>query len=294
MAARTPPVPYIDGLINELNDIEADYTAILNGSKIINVHPQSGGGMVFIGFAQWGWAPSTEAQQTERMDLLARVKSFKPRFLLLFPSPTPEVAKRHETALKLLSRWLKRPDGDHSVPHNIPTAIHQIRTAVGTLRSAKDLLPTEKFAQHVVVDTNVLIDNPDLSQFTDQIGHRYLVHLLPVVLRELDDHKRSGRTETLREAAKKADRRLKSLRDNGDVTVGAKVAGEVWAVFEHIEPRGSNLPSWLDLDVPDDRFVGSSLLLVSRHPGANTVVATSDLNLQTKLAAVRLPFIDPD
>lgn len=124
---------------------------------------------------------------------------------------------------------------------------------------------------------------------------RLLQHdLLPVVLREIDDHKRAGRNETLREAARRAERRLKKLRDNGDVSSGVKVAGDVWAVFEHIEPRTEGLPSWLDLTVPDDRLVASVLLLVSRHPGATTTVATGDLNLQTKLSAVRLPFIDPE
>ena len=72
------------------------------------------------------------------------------------------------------------------------------------------------------------------------------------------------------------------------------MGGDVWAIFEHVEPRTTGLPSWLDLDVPDDRFVASTLLLVSRHPSAITVAATGDLNLQTKLAATGLPFIDPD
>jgi predicted ribonuclease YlaK len=40
------------------------------------------------------------------------------------------------------------------------------------------------------------------------LGQRYLVYLLPVVLRELDDHKRAGRNQDLREAARRADRRL--------------------------------------------------------------------------------------
>jgi hypothetical protein len=90
------------------------------------------------------------------------------------------------------------------------------------------------------------------------------------------------------------DRRLKGLRDNGDVAVGVKVAGDVWAVFEHTEPQADGLPSWLDLTVPDDRLVASALFLVSRHPAATTAVVTGDLNLQTKLAAVKAPYIDPD
>lgn len=72
-----------------------------------------------------------------------------------------------------------------------------------------------------------------------------------------------------------------------------RVAGDVSAVFEHIEPRADGLPTWLDLDVPDDRIVASTLLLQSRHPGSCVYVASSDLNLQTKLAAVGLPFVEP-
>jgi hypothetical protein len=93
-----------------------------------------------------------------------------------------------------------------------------------------------------------------------------MVHLLPVVLREIDDLKRGGKTQQLRDAAQRADRRLKGLRDNGDVLLGARIAGDVYAVFEHTEPRDDRLPSWLDLTVPDDRFTASSLLLQAEHP----------------------------
>ncbi|WP_229868975.1 hypothetical protein, partial [Streptomyces chryseus] len=68
--------------------------------------------------------------------------------------------------------------------------------------------------------------------------------------------------------------------------------GDVYALFEHIEPRAAGLPNWLDLDVPDDRFIASALLVQSRHPGSKLYTATSDLNLQTKLAAVGLPFVE--
>ena len=45
--------------------------------------------------------------------------------------------------------------------------------------------------------------------------------------------------------------------------------------------------------MPDDRLVAAALLLQSTHPGSTVFVATGDLNLQTKLAAVRLPFVEP-
>jgi hypothetical protein len=69
------------------------------------------------------------------------------------------------------------------------------------------------------------------------------------------------------------------------------VAGKVHAVFEHIEPKDDRLPSWLDLTVPDDWFAASCLLLQSEHPGSALYVATGDLNLQTKLTAIGLPFV---
>jgi predicted ribonuclease YlaK len=115
---------------------------------------------------------------------------------------------------------------------------------------------------------------------------------MPVVFRELDELKRNGRNPEIREAARRADTRLKGLRDNGDVRKGARVAGDVFAVFEHKEPRSGGLPEWLDLDVPDDRLVASALLLQSSHPGSRVVTATGDMNLQNKLAAVGLPFIE--
>ena len=75
----------------------------------------------------------------------------------------------------------------------------------------------------------------------------------------------------------------------------ARVEGDVYAIFEYPEPRNEGLPAWLDLQVPDDRLVASVLLLQSTHPGSTVYVATGDLNLQTKLAAVGIPFVElPD
>jgi hypothetical protein len=286
---RLRPVPYVNQLLAELEQIRQAVVDVLERSQIENLDLPSN----FIGFPEHAWAPSDDALQSDRMALLGKVRDYRTRFRLLFPHPTPEVRERHDEALEHLERWLNRGESDHSIPSTIPAAIEAANASVAVLAAAKALLPADEFSTRLVADTNVLLDNPDLGQFTPQLGGRYMAHVLPVVLRELDDHKRGGRTEWLREAAKKADRRLKGLRNNGDVSVGVKVAGDVWAVFEHIEPRADGLPSWLELDVPDDRFVASALALQSKHPASMLVAATSDLNLQTKLAAIGLPFIEP-
>ncbi|MFH8477205.1 PIN domain-containing protein [Streptomyces sp. NPDC018000] len=252
---------------------------------------QPGDSVAILTAADWGWAPSGPALESQRMDLLRRLRGWEPRFRLLFPHPTTETAEKLKEGLEHLERWLVREGW--SVPQHIPEAVKLLQASVQQLRSLTDLLPADPWPVRLTVDANALIDNPDLAAYTGQIDPRYMAHLLPVVLRELDDKKRSGRTDFLREAAQKADRRLKGLRNNGDVTLGVRVAGDVHAVFEYIEPKSDALPDWLDLDVPDDRFIASTLLLQSQHPGSAWYVATRDINLQTKLHAVALPFIEP-
>ncbi|MFJ3673808.1 PIN domain-containing protein [Streptomyces sp. NPDC090106] len=283
------PPTYKERLLMQLDAIESDYVAVLEASDTEYVDS------IVITAANWEWAPSGPELEMQRMDLLRRLRDWKPRFLLLYPHPTTETAEKLKDSLELLERWLLRDQTwqDYSIPQYIPHAVKLLRASVKQLRGLTDLLPTDPWPVRLTVDTNALIDNPDLAAYTGQIGPRYMAHLLPVVLRELDDKKRAGRIDALREAAKKADRRLKGLRNNGDVTLGVRVAGDVHAIFEYIEPKSDALPDWLDLDVPDDRFIASTLLLQSRHPGSAWYVATSDINLQTKLHAVALPFVEP-
>lgn len=296
---KNPPrrlvVPYIDAITAELADIAADYDALLDASGIHDVDPNCGGGyVVFVGAAVWGWTPSTPEVTARAMKLLGRLENIRPRFELLYPHPTPSIAKKHKAAFDHLERWVKRARSDARIPSTIAAAKAKVTESFDVLTDARSLLAADDWKVRAVVDTNVLIDNPDLAQFIPQLGGRYMVHLPPVVLRELDDHKRSGRTPELREAAKRADRRLKGVRNNGDVRAGVRVAGDVWVVFEHVEPRSEMLPTWLDLDSPDDRLIASALILQSAHPSSMLVVATGDLNAQTKLAAVGLPFIEPE
>lgn len=286
---------YLSTMLAELDQLEQDYADVLRRSSILNIDPNrhgGGGGVAFLGFPKYGWGPSDAALEAAGMDLLRRVRDWGPRYRLLFPHPVNTVSARLDASLRRLETWLLREGGDHSVPASTEQAVAALASSVEDLRSLSALLPADEYAIRLAPDTNTLIDNPDLAAHTTELGPRYMAHVLPVVFGELDDLKRSGRTQDLREAAKKADRRLKGLRDNGDVQVGARVSGDVLAVFEHVEPRVDCLPSWLDLSVPDDRFVAAALQLQSQHPGSALYVATGDLNMQNKLSAVGLPFVE--
>lgn len=280
-------------MLDELNLLEQDYADILRRSAILNIDPnRHGGGVAFLGFPIYGWGPSDSALEAGRMDLLRRLRDWGPRYRLLFPHPVKTVTARLDSGLRRLEAWLLREGRDHSVPATTEHAVTALAKCLEDLRGLSQLLPADAYAVRLAPDTNTLIDNPDLAAHTAALGPRYMAHVLPVVFGELDDLKRSGRTQDLREAAKKADRRLKGLRDNGNVRIGAKVSGGVAAVFEYAEPSDDGLPTWLDLTVPDDRFVAAALQLQSQHPGSALYVATGDLNMQNKLSAVGLPFVE--
>ena len=293
-ARRSVPPSYSQRLLNELDGIAASYAEVIAGSTIRYVNPNNeGGGVYFVGASNYGWGPSDAAHEAARMALLGTVRDWTTRFQLMFRHPVPTVQERLDDALGHLERWLIRDvHWDHSIPSDHERAQHVLGGVVKTLKDLMTLLPADDVAVRVLPDTNILIDNPDLAAYTSVVGAAYVVHLLPVVLRELDDLKRSGRTPELREAARRADRRLKGIRDNGDVRTGATVSGQVRAVFEFKEPRPEGLPEWLDLSVPDDQLVAAALLLQSEHPGSALYIATGDLNMQTKLAAVGLPYIE--
>jgi predicted ribonuclease YlaK len=146
----------------------------------------------------------------------------------------------------------------------------------------------------LVPDTNALLFNPDVAVYGGVLGRAgYMVVMLPTVLSELDDLKDRGRTGDVREQAGKVIKRIKGLRDRGSLINGVKVAGQVHLRAEPWEPQASSVLDWLDPAVPDDRIIAAALDLQARQAAEIVVLATRDINLQNKAAAVGLPFVEP-
>jgi hypothetical protein len=93
-----------------------------------------------------------------------------------------------------LQRWLIRDDEDldYSIPSTIDQAQQKLTATMNDIRGLFAMLPPDEYPTRLVVDTNALIDNPDVAAYTDALGNKYVVHLLPIVLGELDDLKRAG------------------------------------------------------------------------------------------------------
>ena len=76
-----------------------------------------------------------------------------PRLRLLFPHPTPTVAKRLDAGLGLLEKWLVREGRDHSVPSTIAAAIEHLQAAVADLKAQFELLPPASIPEAACTDS---------------------------------------------------------------------------------------------------------------------------------------------
>lgn len=284
--------------MHDLDEIETLMMDLLDGSRIVNVDPNKGqSDVVFVGAAIWGWAKSDDAQTRMQMRGIEAYGRWFTRFRLLFRTPTPAVNHSIKTCNEFISRWFERGHNDHSIPSGVPAAKDHAREQFQEFRSVLAIACSEAAGPTAVIavpDTNALIDNPNLAAYGSRLGQpTYEVRLVPTVLAEIDELKRAGRSQELRDAAHRADRMLKGLRDRGDIRSGVRVTKNVTAMFDVAEPRFEDLPSWLDPTVPDDRLVASTLLLQASAPSKAVVVVSSDLNLQNKAAALGLPHVEP-
>lgn len=269
--------------------------------RVLDVVARSGisafdayGGML-ITAARYQWTPSDRLLTADRMRVLTEMRQSMDRLRGLFPHPTPQVRSTLKDAAGLVERWLERPSAhDDDLPATVAEAQQVVQDQIGALRELVELAAGEESGPlRLIPDTNSLLRNPDLATYHRAVGTSgYDVHIVPTVLRELDQIKDRGASPEVRDKAQAFVRRLKGLRDKGSLAAGVALTRAVTIRAEprDIDPR--ELLDWLDPTVPDDRILGSALELQRRHPGAPVVLVTSDLNLQNKADAAGVPYAE--
>lgn len=116
--------------------------------------------------------------------------------------------------------------------------------------------------REVILDTNILLDGVDLSQF-------YKVYLPITVLEELDSIKHKSEGE-LNYKARKA---IKQIEEVNNV--------------EYKLDYSFSLPIWLDRDVPDNRIIGFAKDIITINP--DVVLISNDVNVRVKAKALGIP-----
>ncbi len=192
----------------------------------------------------------------------------------------------------------------------------------GCLQSLTDLYDRLEGKNLVIPDTNVLIAFPKLENYQFGLPNAIVV-ITPIVVRELENHKRrmpkkNNEGDKARwDHAREVIRRLNDCGDAGDILEGVAISHEVSVMVQAIEPRRESapvdsgnsiafpeayppirkrtgLPGWLDLNVPDDRFIASALEVCREHPKARIVVTSGDLNVLTKSRQARLSALNAE
>ncbi len=253
-----------------------------------------GSRVAMFGMSPHSWVP--DPLLIERRDrLLRRYDHWLERFRLVFRADLHEVSKAVDETDKLVRGWLRREAGDLSAPKSVGEGQSKATKRCAALTELLDqATPDSQRSPMAVVDTNALLRCPDLAAYGALFEKaRVTLVLTPPVLAELDDLKDRGRTPDVRTDALAVVRRIKGLRDRGSLSDGVKVAAEVYARSIAVEPDFSVLPSWLDPTAPDDRLIGSVLLLQSEYPSSPVVLVTSDINAANKADFSKIPTLDP-
>jgi rRNA-processing protein FCF1 len=146
----------------------------------------------------------------------------------------------------------------------------------------------------VVPDTNALLITSEPARYADVVDSScFRFVIVPTVLAELDELKRTRSTQSVGEKAEKAIRIIKGLRKQGSVLDGVTVSKTITVQMVPTEPRLADLPSWLDADNKDDRIIASTLEIQAAQPSATVVLVTDDINLQNKAEMAFLPWAEP-
>jgi hypothetical protein len=283
-------------LLRDLDAFEARFMALIDASTIKYVNPNTWDSpLVFLSAADWGWGPSDDVQMRLRIELTRLHDDWCARSSSLLVGAIPELAETVREAHDFVTRWLRRDGWDHDVPRTTAEAKSVAARKIAPLREALEVLGgMGATGVHVVPDTSALLDNPDLAAYAGPIGaDAFTVHLLPQVLAELDDKKESARTPEIRDRARTVIRRIKGLRDHGDLSTGVALTKTIRVMAEARDPRFRSLPDWLDPTVPDDRVIAGALELQGQHPSAAVVLVASDINIQNKAHFAGLPFVEP-
>ena len=146
----------------------------------------------------------------------------------------------------------------------------------------------------LVPDTNALLHNPSLDAWRFDGARRFVLLLLPTVLRELDKLKVEHRNDEVRKKAERLIRQVKDYRGRGRLSEGVTLARDVSEIASiAVEPRMDRSLPWLDPANEDDRLLAGVIEVMRQRPRSPVVLVTRDVNLMNKADFARVPVAEP-
>lgn len=293
-------IPFSVRLREELDVLEKLSDDLLGASGIeYRGDFNRGGGVVFIA-PDWAWTDPTDELRRMQMKLVPQFDDWREHYGLLFRTAPEELRDQVKETTNRIHVWLARDGGGWTgwdVPADIAKAKAIQAEGFAKLRQLLEVVAPESAEAGAVIalpDTSSLIDAPDLRQYAKALGVASVdLFLVPAALSELDSLKDQGKTQEVREKARRAGLAIKAIRERGSLLHGVEIEGGVRVFSRPQEPRFDDLPGHLDPSVPDDRLLAAAFELQREHPTAAVVLVTRDVNLQTKAELARIPFAEP-
>lgn len=284
----------LENLVSELREIENSMNDLLDVSKIQHIHNDPNDIFVYIGPERY-WGGLNDVGLSKQAKVWKAFNLWYEIFIYLFSDKPDSVKSEIEILGTSVKNWIDQDEClSWSVPQSIAEAKREMHSKFEEFRKHADRLrPTGEQGFILIPDTNSLIRNPDIHTYGKNIEtEKFTVILIPTVLAELDDLKMSRREEDFRRKIESVIRRIKGFRRQGSLHEGVTIHRTIKVKMVANEPRMEEVLQWLDKDVPDDRIVASSLEIQRQNVGATVVLVTSDINLQSKAEAAKLPYIE--
>jgi hypothetical protein len=303
LVSSRPMETYARLLLKELHNILALGERLIEVSRIrytprkANRHSLDFGAAISAAFPECTWEPLDDEGRRRQREALECWNRWSERARLMFSGDTETSQNELNEAAATVMEWIDRSGRsfDFSVPQELAQAPGVFRKHVQGLE--KLLMPFQADGPLVVVpDTNVLLRNQDLPSWTDVLqSSSFTVLLVPGVLAELDEQKMNHRVPEVREKAMKFTNRIRGWRNQGSLSAGIRVQGEVYVRVTAREPNFKNTLSWLDPTVVDDRILASVLEWQRANPMTAVLLLSADTIMLAKADEAGVPTGDvPD
>jgi hypothetical protein len=286
-------VTLVERLEQQLKTIEHQVTELLDASTIKRRYQDPFSEIVFIA-NDYYWDTADESQKRLQLNVLRTYLSWFEHFNLLFNDAPKRIQKQITGTHATVKKWIEKEDGWY-VPSTIDEAKKTFHEQIQTYSQLLNLFKSSNDPDIILVpDTNALIKAPDVGSYGAAVEHeKYTVIILPTVLSELDKLKTTHRNEDFRGKVESVIRRLKGMRQQGNMHEGVIVNKVITVKMIAQEPDFNKTLSWLDPTNNDDRIVAATLEVQRGEPSSKVILISADINHQNKAEMANIPFIEP-
>ena len=278
-----------DLLLADVEQLRAMIDDLIGRSEVTHFNPRSGGTLWLGPTGKWNELDVEGSRLQSR--LLEEYARFHETLTVLLRAQPADALSELADADKEIRELIERETTFRR------TAEEAGAQAIGALDKQADLLQrlhdagsgTDVF----LPDTNALLHNPALEDWTFAESTTFELVLGPSILAELDELKINHRNPDVREKAEGLITRIKGYRARGQLTAGVPLRKPTTIRAIAVEPRMDQSLSWLDAENRDDRFIASTIEVIRQYPRSAVTIVTRDINLQNKAELARLPVVEP-